>query len=426
MTRITILLVLLAPILVLALLTINVGLMLLALPLIFMLVVAIWQSHDVPDVSAERSLSKLTIKANDSVAIKLTITNIGPTLAEAHLSDYVHHRLTVIDGQSSKILRLRANQTVELNYEVKGIRGIYQMPTLYVSAYDLFGLMRRKLKVVVTGDTILSITPKYDKVDDVAIRPRRTRAFAGYIPARIPGTGIDFFGVRDYRPGDSLRHINWRAVSRRPDAIFTNEFEQERVTDIGLILDAREKAITFAGDTAMLEYKIAAASAFSENLTGLGNRVSLLVYGSYLNWTLPGYGKRQHQQILNNLTTTKVGDSEAFQTLNHLPTRLFPAKSQLIIFSTLLEDDYKMLVRMRARGYAVIVISPNPVPYEAALIAESDPRVPFARRMADIDRAILLKRIRKSGVRVVDWDISKPLPEVLRSQLMPQRYGGQL
>ena len=60
---------------------------------------------------------------------------------------------------------------------------------------------------------------------------------------------MSFWGVREYQMGDSLRHINWKIAARRMIAarqaqeLFTNEFEQERIADVGLILDARDQTL---------------------------------------------------------------------------------------------------------------------------------------------------------------------------------------
>ncbi len=402
-------------------LTVRWELVFLAVPMLVLIAIGVWQSAENPTLTVERAISRPTIRADETVNVTLTVTNDGATVHELHLAEALHRRLKLVDGRDNHIGRLRSGESIELTYTVSGMRGIYRMPTIATTAYDFFGLMRRVSKTDVTGDTMFQITPRYETIPELPIRPKNTRSFAGYIPARRSGSGIDFFGVRDYRPGDSLRHINWRAVSRKPDKIFTNEFEQERVADVGLILDAREKAVTFANDNAIIEHKIAAATAVSETLLGLGNRVSLLVYGSYLNWTLPGYGKRQHQQIVHTLTKTASWQSEVFQSLNYLPTSLFPIKSQVILFSTLLDGDLEMLIRMRARGYSVLVISPNPVSFEASLLSGSS-AVQFATRIARIERTLMLRQIRAAGVQVIDWHVENSLQETIGSQLATLRF----
>ena len=41
-----------------------------------------------------------------------------------------------------------------------------------------------------------------------------------------------------------------------------------------------------------------AAASLADAFLTAGNRVGLLIYGLYINWTNPGYGKRQRENIL--------------------------------------------------------------------------------------------------------------------------------
>ena len=45
--------------------------------------------------------------------------------------------------------------------------------------------------------------------------PSRTQADTVGATARARGHGQEFFALRDYRPGDALKHIDWRAFARR-------------------------------------------------------------------------------------------------------------------------------------------------------------------------------------------------------------------
>ena len=61
------------------------------------------------------------------------------------------------------------------------------------------------------------------------------------IRSRESGAGTEFLGTRPYVDGDPPRHINWKA-SARWERVITNLFEQERMADIGIVLDARNVA----------------------------------------------------------------------------------------------------------------------------------------------------------------------------------------
>jgi uncharacterized protein (DUF58 family) len=270
----------------------------------------------------------------------------------------------------------------------------------------------------------------------VAIRPLRTRASSGMVPARQGGPGLAFFGVREYQPGDSLRWINWRATARHPRHIFTDEFEQERVADVGLILDARQRSdvrrdgLLQRGPLldprdSLYEHSVLATASLADAFLRSGDRVALLMYGGGLEWVFPGYGRVQRERILQALARSDRGASEVFETFESLPTRLFPARSQIVLVSPLWSDDLPMLFNMRARGYEVLVVSPDPVAFEIGEAAggadapagRGAPAGDPAVRLARLERGILLRRLRQAGVQVVDWPVDRPLDQAVLASL---------
>jgi uncharacterized protein (DUF58 family) len=54
------------------------------------------------------------------------------------------------------------------------------------------------------------------------------------VPRR--GTGPEYLGIREYRTGDSMRHIHWPSTARH-DALMVREFEQERTRRLAIAID---------------------------------------------------------------------------------------------------------------------------------------------------------------------------------------------
>lgn len=61
---------------------------------------------------------------------------------------------------------------------------------------------------------------------------------------------------------------------------------------------------------------------------------------------------------------------------------------------------------MRAHGYDVLIISPDPVAFEATTIGVV---ADLAVRIARVERQALLQRLLMAGVRIVDWNVETPL-----------------
>ena len=209
---------------------------------------------------------------------------------------------------------------------------------------------------------------------------------------------------------------HWRLSARHPRTLFTNEFEQERIADVGLILDARQRSdIRLKGDS-LFEYGIRAAAALAGAFLNDGNRVGLLVYGRNLDWTFPGYGKVQRERILRALTRAKTGESLVFDNLDYLPTRFFPARSQIVVISPLCREDLSMLIRLRAHGYQLLLISPDPITFEAKALG-SRPIIDLAVRIAHLERTLLLRNLRQAGIQIVDWQVDQPFDQTVHTSL---------
>ena len=253
----------------------------------------------------------------------------------------------------------------------------------------------------------LRVLPAAEKLEKIKISPRRTRVFTGMIRSRESGAGVEFFGTRAYVPGDPLRHLNWKAGARW-DLLITNLFEQERIADVGIILDARSIVELRTDGDSLFERSVQAAASLAQYFLGEGNRVGLLVYGSHIQWTFPGYGKKQQARIMAALAGAELGDHAVFKEFQYLPTRLFPSESQVIVVSPLRGEDVYPLRGLRALGYRVLIVSPDPIAFEKRLLPQGRLRE-TAERIARMERDATLAKLRRSGVQVVDWDVDGPL-----------------
>ena len=375
----------------------------LALPLVAYLLVGYLQSVEKVQLEARRALSAERVSPNTDVDITLTITNHGTGLEEVILEDVLPSGLSVRSGSSRHLVRLKKNESYTFTYTVSGPRGGYVFSAVEATVQDHLGVSRSLVRVEAKGR--LFVLPPVTRIRQVAIRPRGTRVYAGMIPARAGGTGTDFFGVREYQPGDPPGSINWRMSARYLDRYFANEFQQERVADVAIVLDGRLRTNEFSGGHSLFESSVQAAASLADALLNQGNRVGLLVYASYLSWTFPGYGKVQRERILHALANARAGDSQVFSDLEHIPARLFPPKSQIILVSPLSEDDLKPLIQLRAQEYEVMVLSPNPVKFELSYLPANEINQ-LAGRVVHMERTMLLQKIGRAGVHVLDWDVA--------------------
>jgi len=90
-----------------------------------------------------------------------------------------------------------------------------------------------------------------------------------------------------------------------------------------------------------------------------------------------------------------------------------------------LADDVPVLMRLRACGYEVMVVSPNPIDFEIQSyhLQESyraHPELQAGARLALLEHSLLISRLKRAAVQVVDWKISQPLDKTIHTALMQQ------
>ena len=273
--------------------TVHGGFITLALPLVAYLLIGYMQTPEEIKLEATRHLSLERVSPNQDVDVTVTVTNRGSGLEEVLLTDIVPAGLTVRSGFCRHLLRLSKGESYTFAYTVTGPRGGYGYGVLEAQVNDHLAVSRSKVRAEAKGH--LFVLPPLMRVRNISIRPRRTRVYAGSIPARAGGSGTEFFGVREYQPGDSPHSINWRASARYTDTLYANEYQQDRVADVGIVLDGRSLTNEFAHGHSLFEYSVQAAASIADALLSQGNRVGLLLYAGFLGWTLPGYGKIQRE-----------------------------------------------------------------------------------------------------------------------------------
>lgn len=420
---------LLLGLLVFALLLIGLALLdgrffLLLMPLLVYVGVAMLGMPDAIPIRAYRDLQSLALQEGDSAIMYLKLINEGAAISVLEVRDQVPPGgLRVVEGFTGLVTALPSGSTAQLAYSLKAARGAYEFQSVVVTVSETLGLFQRAAQLPAYSRLI--VMPRARRLRSLPIRPRRTLGFAGPIPSRQSGVGVDFYGVREYQPGDQLRRVNWHVMARRPDRPHTTEFEQERIADVGLILDVRRQIALEMPGASLLEHGVHAAAALAESLLHDGHRVGLLLYGRGIEWVFPGYGRLQRERILRALASAGPGDSQVFASLDFFPARLFPPRSQMIFISPLLGEDHQMLFRLQAQGYAVFVVSPDPVSFELAYLP-TDPLLSLATRMAQLERRLLLQQLRQRGIAVADWPVHQPLDDSIHAAMTSAWRAGSL
>jgi len=405
-----------------ALLTHHADVALLMLPFLGYLGLGIFQSpvSEKIHLEAQRTVSKTNQDETIFVEVCVVVENKGSESVTLHLQEALPETMEMTGGALNQWARLEPNKTTELSYSCRVIRGYFVWQTIQTVVCDPLGLIESRLQLPAEAE--IQILPRTKKIKPFQMRPHSTLHSPGSIPAGLGGSGINFWGVREYHPGDSMRWMYWRLTARHPQKYFTKEFEQEEIAEIGLILDARYKTELRRGEESLFEYGIQATASLAEMFLHQGHRVSLFVFGEKPKMVFPGYGKVQHQRIMKCLSRVKIGaESGAMGYLDSLPIRVFPSRALLILVSPLSSDDWMVFLRLRAAGYQVLLIVPDPIEFSYQTLP-FDETTHLAVRAARIERQIKINKIKRLDIPVINWNVNQSLFPLLRHVLTRSNF----
>jgi uncharacterized protein (DUF58 family) len=134
-----------------------------------------------------------------------------------------------------------------------------KMPGVYVDLEDLIGLEYRGRQV-----SFLPRQPVHSLL-------------SGRFASRMRGRGLNFEEIRDYRPGDDVRSIDWK-VTARLQKPHVRVFNEERDRQALLVVDQR-LSMFFGSRLAMKSVTAAEAAAIGAwRVLGVGDRVGAIVF----------------------------------------------------------------------------------------------------------------------------------------------------
>jgi uncharacterized protein (DUF58 family) len=369
--------------------------------------------------SATRTLEQNQSNGIVSVDVNLTIQNERLETACLFIDEKVQAGMKITDGELRQWVTLRSGEQAELKYTFNALRGNFSWDCIRTVVSDPLNLI--ETEIFLPASAMIQIRPQIKKFKAISFRPHSTLHSPGSIPARLGGSGTNFYGVREYQTGDSLRRLDWRLTARHPRKFFTKEFEQEEIAEIGLLLDARQCTELKIGEESLFESCVDATASLAEMFLHQGHRVGLLVFGETMLNTFPGYGKTQLHRIMGCLSKAKVeAEDRTPASLDFIPIRIFPSHALIVIISSTTSADWPLFLRLRAYGYQVLLVSPDPIDFAYPTLSE-DVTNHLAVRTARLERRLRLNNISQLQIPVVDWRVSQPLFPLVRNALTRSR-----
>lgn len=134
--------------------------------------------------------------------------------------------------------KLRGGSGQEVAYQSSSPpRGWYARGEVEISSGAPFGIgFARK---VIDTDASLLVHPRWVQLSSFPLLESASSPNEVLHERTKRGAGMEFYGLREYRSGDSPRHIHWRSTAKGT-ALLVREFEEQLASRLSIIVDSLE------------------------------------------------------------------------------------------------------------------------------------------------------------------------------------------
>jgi uncharacterized protein (DUF58 family) len=295
-----------------------------------------WLSRSTPALRVERELAGVWPVGSWN-PVTLRLHNEGTrTLAIDLFDDYTTAWAMQGLGHSS---RVAPGAFIGVTYRLcPDQRGRAAFGPAHVRVASPLRLWRRGHRI--GPDTEVKVFPDFAQLlgHTLSATDRRAPA-AGAIRRRRRGEGTDFMQLREYRQGDSMRSIDWKATARRNKPI-SREYQEERDQQVVFLLDTGRRMQARDDLTTHFDHALNAVLTLGFLAQKQGDAVGLMTFGGDMRWLAPAKGRTGLDRLLAGVYDLQPSDmapdftQAAGALLNRLSKRAF-----VVIITNLRDED---------------------------------------------------------------------------------------
>jgi uncharacterized protein (DUF58 family) len=197
-------------------------------------------AEDLPEHLMRSAPLPAPIFEGDGLEIELGLDTTGAPRGPARVTGEVGGEL--LSAAAGVVPRSGWRHPVELQGMHRGPVGAHAW---MVESSDPVGMFRSRRTSA--DSEVALVLPRFTSL---ARRPQ-ARELEASVAAPRAGSGTELFGVREYRPGDSLRRIHWRSSARHGELV-VREYEPPGVQTLGIFCDPEPHGAAVADQVARL------------------------------------------------------------------------------------------------------------------------------------------------------------------------------
>ena len=330
----------------------------------------VWQRECLTGVTYTGDLTETRAMFGEVIGYDVELCNdkLLP-LTWLHVEDDVPSDLdvgggTVVEGTSARadllvqLLPMLPYQRVRRHFTVRcDHRGLHTFGPARVTSGDPVGYRRHSTRTSCQVQVL--VYPKIFTLEPAGIASAVPLGnHRAVVP--LPGDPSRVAGVREYRPGDPLRHVDWRA-SARGGGLLVREFEQTATLRVALFLDMAVPQLRPSRvDPPELEFAIAVGASLVADLAGRGLGVGLYASGTVRGVPVsrpPSSSPEVLPQVLDLLArASPFGSTPIADVLIAESHRMQHGTSVVVVAADFTEPTLIAISELRRRSRAVTAV----------------------------------------------------------------------
>lgn len=238
-------------------------------------------------------------------------------------------------GEQTERFVVTGSARLKLNLEAVS-RGKQVFPPCRMRINDLAGISH--MDVNFGGETEVEVSSRVQKIDVDAIQPLNPKSIAGNRVSFFKGSGSEFYSLRKYIEGESIRRVNWRA-SAKSDDLWVNSFLAESSGTQIIVLDARMIEDDRQLTREVTDMAIRAGLSIAYSSLNERNAVGMFVISETSSVTKPDYGMRQYLRLSETLKNVPFPMYRSPVRLHRMANVYGDAKAQYVVITPLVDSD---------------------------------------------------------------------------------------
>ena len=363
--------------------------------------------------------------------IRMTVRN-ERTRGSLLLQAFDHHPPSFESNGLPLTLKVKPGRFVDAEYRVRPLeRGSVMFPGCDLRIASPLRLWWRRRFVEEPAE--VRVYPNYSAISKLlAYEVDNRLQMSGVRLSRRRGEGIEFHQLREYREGDSMRAIDWKATARM-SRLISREYQDERDQQIVFVLDTGRRMLAKDGALSHFDHTLNAMLLLSFVALRQGDAAGILTAGSERTWFAPRKGADTINGLLNHVYDIQPEPVEIDYIAAATDLSVRQRRRSLIVFLTNVREEDSEELRIATdllqRRHLVILASLRERALDESIerdIHSFDDALLFASTNRYLDsRRESHRLLEAKGVYVEDC-LSDDLPAAITNRYLAIKRAGVL